>query len=115
MFDGLAAAPAAVSVRVEVNGAISEARPSSTTTNGFETMGGVDPGDVVAITVSDGVHTWALDPVVVPPPPTSLLPMEELLYAAIALTIATAWWMAGRTARAWRRPGATLTGVATAE
>ena len=115
MFDGLAAAPAAVSVRVAVNGAISEARPSSTTTNGFETMAAVDAGDVVAVTVSDGIHTWALDPVVVPPPPTSLLPMEELLYAAIVLTIGTAWWMAARTARAWRRPGAILTGAASAE
>jgi hypothetical protein len=58
----------------------------------------------VAVTVADGTRSWTLAPVVVPPPPTSMLPMEELIYGSIFLTIGTAWWIAGRTARAWRRP-----------
>ena len=37
----------------------------------------------------------------IPPPPTSMLPMPELIYSAIFLTFATAWWMARRTARVW--------------
>lgn len=114
MFDGLAASPAGVSVRVTVNGAASEVHRSATTANGFETMEPVDEGDVVAVTVDGGTATWDLAPVVVPPPPTSLLPMEELLYAAIFLTIGTAWWMVGRAARAWRRPPTQLTGAAPA-
>ena len=59
---------------------------------------------VVSVTVSEGTGTWTLDPVVVPPPPTSMLPMTELIYTSILLTAATAWWVVARTARAWRRP-----------
>lgn len=115
MFDGLAAAPAGVVVRVAVNGSPSEVRPSTTTANGFETIEGVDEGDVVRVTVADGGRgTWELAPIVVPAPPTAMLPMEELLYAAIVLTIGTAWWMVGRTARAWRRPARGLAGQAPA-
>ena len=104
VFDGLRAAPPAIQVGVLVNGASLEARPSTTTTNGFETAEGLDTGDVVVVSISDGRRVWELDPVVVPPAPTSLLPMEQLLYASIFLAIATAWWVASRTARAWRRP-----------
>jgi hypothetical protein len=69
----------------------------------------VTEGDVLTVTVSDGTQAWALDPVVVPPPPTSMLPMSELIYASIFLTFATAIWMARRTARAWRRPAVRAT------
>ena len=81
-----------------------EVRPSTTTPNGWETTEGVAEGDVVTVTISDGTQAWALDPVVVPPPPTSMLPMEELIYVSIVLTAGTAIWAAGRTTRAWRRP-----------
>ena len=114
MFDGLAAPPPGVTVRVTVDGTPSEVHPSTTTGNGFETVGGVAEGDVVVVTVADAGSTWELAPVVVPPPPTSLLPMEELLYGAIFLTIGTAWWMVGRAGRAWRRPPVKLTGAAPA-
>jgi hypothetical protein len=104
MFDGGAAVPAAAHVEVDVNAAPMEVRPSTTTANGWETAEGLDEGDVVSVTISDGGQAWALDPVVVPPPPTSMLPMQELIYTSIFLTLGTAWWVAGRTARAWRRP-----------
>ena len=112
MFDGLAATPAGVAVQVAVNGTPSDVRASATTANGFETMEGVDDGDRVVVTISAGGATWDLGTIVVPPPATSRLPMEELLYAAIFLTIGTAWWMVGRAARAWRRPSTRLTGGA---
>jgi hypothetical protein len=108
MVDAGTAAPASAVVTVDVNDRPMEVRPSTTTPNGWETTEGVAEGDTVAVTISDGVQTWALDPVVVPPPPTSMLPMPELIYASIVLTAATAWWAAGRTARAWRRPAVTL-------
>ncbi len=103
MFDGRAASPT-VDVIVAVNSTPMEVRPSLTTSNGWETAEGLAEGDVVAVTISDGIQAWDLDPVVVPAPPTSMLPMEELIYASIFLTAGTAWWLAGRTARAWRRP-----------
>ena len=108
MFDG-GTAPVEGGLGVEVNAAPMKVRPSATTSNAWETTLGVAEGDVVTVTVSDGTQSWALDPVVVPPPPTSMLPMEELLYASIVLTLGTAWWVAGRTARAWRRPTVTAT------
>ena len=114
LLDGLTAAPPTVSVRVTVNGTSLEMRPSTTTRNGFETAQGLDEGDVVAVTIAEDTGAWPLEPVVVPPPPLSLLPMEELIYGSIFLTIATAWWMAGRTARAWRRPANQGTTPATA-
>ncbi len=104
MFDGAASAPPAADVVVSVNSKPMETRLSTTTSNGLETTEGVAEGDVVAVTVADGSQAWALDPVVVPPPPTSMLPMQELIYASIFLTAGAAWWAAGRTARAWRRP-----------
>jgi hypothetical protein len=106
MFDGGAAVPAAANVSVTLNEEPLEVRPSTTTANGWETTQGLAEGDVVAVTISDGVQAWALDPVVVPPPPTSMLPMQELIYVSIFLTFSTALWVAGRTARAWRRPAA---------
>jgi hypothetical protein len=104
MFDGAAAAPPAADVDVAVNAKPMEVRPSTTTANGLETAEGLAEGDVVTVTVSDGSQAWALDPVVVPPPPTSMLPMPELIYTSIFLTLVTAVWVAGRTARTWRRP-----------
>ena len=51
---------------------------------------------MVAVTVSDGAQAWALAPVVVPPPPTSMLPMQELIYTSIFLTAGTAGgWQEG--------------------
>ena len=109
MFDGVRAAPPAIQVHVAVNSVSMDMRPSATTANGFQTLEGLDEGDVVTVSISDGAQAWELEPVAVPPPPTSLLPVEELLYASILLTIGSAWWVAGRTARAWRRPIAHFT------
>lgn len=107
MFDGAAAPPTAAGVAVEVNSKPMEVRPSTTTSSGWETTEGVAEGDVVTVTISDGSQSWVLDPVVVPPAPTSMLPMQELIWVSIAMTAAAAWWAAGRTARAWRRPAVT--------
>jgi hypothetical protein len=104
MFGDGAAASSAAGVNVAVNAEPMEIRPSTTTANGWETTEGVGEGDIVTVTISDGPQVWGLDPVVVPPPPTSMLPMQELIYASIFLTLVTALWLAGRTARAWRRP-----------
>jgi hypothetical protein len=104
MFGDGAASSSAAGVNVAVNAKPMEVRPSTTTANGWETTEGVGEGDVVTVTISDGSQGWALDPVVVPPPPTSMLPMQELIYASIFLTLVTELWLAGRTARAWRRP-----------
>ena len=104
MFDGSAVAPSDADVSIAVDSTPMEVRPSSTTSNGWETTKGVAEGDVVTVTVSDGTQAWDLDPVVVPPPPTSMLPMQELIYTSMFLTLGTAIWVVGRTARAWRRP-----------
>ena len=103
MFDGAASRPPA-DVSVTVNEKSMHVRPSTTTATGWETMEGVAEGETVAVAISEGGQTWQLDPLVVPPPPTSLIPMQELIYVSIFLTIGTAWWVVGRTARAWRRP-----------
>ena len=103
MFDGVSALPAA-DVQVLVDGHEMVVQPSGTTSNGVETTHGVAEGDVVAVTISDAAGTWELQPVVVPPPPTSVIPMPELIYTSIFLTLGTALWLFGRTARAWRRP-----------
>ena len=104
MFDDQPAVPAGAQVDVAVNGAPAVAQPSMTNANGLETADGLAPGDEVTVTVSNGIEAWRLEPVVVPPPATSMLPMQELIYTSIFLTAATAWWVARRTARAWRRP-----------
>jgi hypothetical protein len=97
-------APGRADVRVAVDSTPMDVLPSTTTPAAWETTAGLSEGDVVAVTVSDGGQTWDLDPVIVPPPPTSLIPMQELIYVSIFLTAGTALWVAGRTARAWRRP-----------
>jgi hypothetical protein len=104
IFDGGAVPSSEAAVKVAVDSAPMEVRPSTTTANGWETTDGVAEGDVVTVTIADGAETWDLGPVVVPPAPTSMLPMPELIYTSIFLTAGTAWWVAGRTARAWRRP-----------
>jgi hypothetical protein len=104
MFDGGEVLPAGTTVNVAVGSTPMEVRPSTTTANGWETTEGLAEGDVVTVTITDGSRTWDLVPVVVPPAPTSMLPMPELIYTSIVLTAGTAWWVAGRTARAWRRP-----------
>jgi hypothetical protein len=106
MFDGEEASLPAPDVAVTANSTAMEVRPSTTTANGWETIDGIAEGDVVRIAISDGSQAWELDPVVVPPAPTSMLPMQELIYASIFLTAGTACWVAARTARAWRRPAA---------
>ena len=109
MFDGEASTPPADDVAVTVNSTPMAVVPSTTTANGLETTDGVVEGDVLTVAISDGTQTWRLDPVIVPPPPTSMLPMSELIYSSIFLTFATAIWMARRTARAWRRPAVRAT------
>lgn len=104
LFDGDGAVPASVVVSVAVDSTPMTVERSPTTANGWETVDGLAEGDVVAVTIADGGQAWDLAPVVVPPPPTSMLPMQELIYASIFLTIGTGLWAAGRTARAWRRP-----------
>jgi hypothetical protein len=108
MFDSGPTVPAEAEVTVTVNATPMHVMPSATTPNGWETMEGVAEGDTVAVTIGDGSQTWALEPVVVPPPPTSMIPMNELIWLSIFLTAATAFWAAGRTRRAWRRPAVTL-------
>jgi hypothetical protein len=104
MFDGEASAPATAGVTVAVNAKPMQIGPSTTTRNGWETTDGIAEGDKVAVTITEGSQAWDLAPVVVPPPPTSMIPMPELIYTSIFLTFGTAVWVAGRTARAWRRP-----------
>ena len=109
MFDGEAGTPPAKDVDVAVNSTPMAVQPSTTTANGLETTEGVTEGDVLTVSVSDGTQAGRSIRCDVPPPPTSMLPMPELIYSAIFLTFATAWWMARRTARVWRRPVARAT------
>jgi hypothetical protein len=104
MFDGGAPAPPEADIVVTVNATPREVRPSTTTADGWETADGIAEGDVVTVAISDGDQAWHLAPVVVPPPPTSMIPMPELIYTSIFLTAGTALWAARRTGRAWRRP-----------
>lgn len=104
VFDGAQVPSASVVVGVEVNATVTAVQRSSTTVGGWETSAGVAEGDVVTVTISDAGRTWDLGPIIVPPAPTSMLPMEELIYLSMFLTIGTAWWAASRTARAWRKP-----------
>ncbi|HEX5013293.1 MAG TPA: hypothetical protein VFV72_03965 [Candidatus Limnocylindrales bacterium] len=92
-------------VRASLNSTLMTTRPSKTTAHAWETAEGVAEGDVIDVVISDGTGDWGLAPIVVPPPPTSLIPMQELIYTSIFLTAGTGWWAARRTARAWRRPG----------
>ena len=104
MFDDRASAPSEAVVTAAVNSMPMAIGPSITTANGWETMDGIAEGDVVSVSISDGSQVWDLDPVVVPPTPIAMLPMDELLYSSIFLTLATAVWLARRAARAWRTP-----------
>ena len=104
LFDGVAASPAGAAVSVAVNAMPMDVVRSSTTANGWETTMGVGVHDVVMVTITQGGESWGLDPVVVPPPTTSVLPMRELIYGSIVLTAVAALWALARTARAWRRP-----------
>ena len=104
MFDGGVALAPTAELTVAVDSVPVEVVPSTTSTNGWESADGLAEGAVVEVTIIDESQSWALDPVVVPPAATSVLPMQELLYTSIALTAATTWWVARRTARAWRRP-----------
>jgi hypothetical protein len=104
MVDGNAAAAGAPGIAVQVNATPLEVRPSTTTADGWETTTGITEGDVVSVTISDGDQSWDLESVVVPPPPTSMIPMPELIYTSIFLTAGTAVWAARRTGRTWRRP-----------
>ena len=108
MFDGATASPPSVAVGVAVNASPLDVLPSATTANGWETTVGVDVWDVITITISEGGQAWAVGPVVVPPPPTSMLPMRELVVVAILSTAGAALWAATRTARAWRRPAGSM-------
>jgi hypothetical protein len=56
------------------------------------------------VRVTDDDGSWALDTVTIPPPLTSVLPMRALIMISIFLATGVAWWAAGRTAQAWRRP-----------
>jgi hypothetical protein len=111
MFDGEAAGLPVPEVMVTANSTPMDLRPSITTSNGWETSDGIVEGDVVNVIISDGTQSWDLDPVIVPSAPTSMLPMQELIYASMFLTAGTACWVAARTARAWRRPAARASAV----
>jgi len=103
MFDdGMPDEGAVVSVRVGSENV--HVMPSLTTTGAWETMTGVEPEDVVSVTISERGEAWSVPTVVIPPPLTSVLPMRALIAISIFLATAVAWWVAGRTAQAWRRP-----------
>ncbi len=103
MFDdGIPDEGAVVSVQVGSENV--HVMPSLTTEGAWETMTGVEPDDVVSVTISERGNAWSLPTVVIPPPLTSVLPMRALIAISIFLATAVAWWVAGRTAQAWRRP-----------
>jgi hypothetical protein len=108
MLDGATTPDPVTAVTVAADGTPLVVGPSTTTSNGWETTEGVGEGTELVVAISDGQQTWSLEPVVVPPPPTSLIPMVELIYVSIFLTAATAIWMARRATRAWRRPGRSI-------
>ncbi len=91
-------------VSVTVGETSVEVVPSMTTERAWETTVGVEPGDLVEVRVTDDDGSWALDTVTIPPPLTSVLPMRALIMISIFLATGVAWWAAGRTAQAWRRP-----------
>lgn len=97
--DGSAPVPS-----VEVGEETLHVMPSTTTPGAWETMVGLETDDLLSVTISDPDGSWTLPTVRVPPPLTSLLPMRALIMISIFLATAVAWWAAGRTARAWRRP-----------
>ena len=108
MFDDGPAAAAEARVEVSVNGAPVHTMPSATTRNGWETMDGTSTNDVVQVAITKGDASWTMDPLTIPPPPMSVLPVQELLWASIFLTFATIVWLGRRATRAWRRPAVTV-------
>ena len=70
----------------------------------WETVAGVGTDDQVTVTVSSSEGSWTIPTIVIPPPLTSILPMRLLIAISIFLAAGVAWWAAGRTSRAWRRP-----------
>ena len=103
MFDGLDPGPS-TEVMVQLGSTPVEVIPSMTTPGAWETTVGVGTDDLVTVTVSNSDGSWTLPTIVIPPPLTSILPMRLLIAISIFLATAVAWWAAGRTARAWRRP-----------
>ena len=100
--DGMPDEGAVVSVQVDSENV--HMMRSVTTTGAWETMTGVEPDDVVSVTISERGEAWSAPTVVIPPPLTSVLPMRALIAISIFLATAVAWWIGGRTAQAWRRP-----------
>ena len=91
-------------VSVQVGSEKVHVMPSLTTDGAWETMTGVEPDDVVSVTVSERGEAWTVPSVVIPPPLTSMFPMRALIAISIFLATAVVWWIGGRTAQAWRRP-----------
>ena len=91
-------------VSVQVGSEDVHVMQSLTTTGAWETMTGVEPDDVVTVTISERSETWSLPTVVIPPPLASIFPMRALIAISIFLASVVAWWVAGRTTQAWRRP-----------
>jgi hypothetical protein len=91
-------------VSVQVGSEDVHVMSSLTTPGAWETMTGVEPNDVVSVTISERGGGWSLPTVVIPPPLTSVLPMRALIAISIFLATAVAFWIGGRTAQAWRRP-----------
>ena len=91
-------------VSVQVGSENVHVMPSMTTTGAWETMTGVEPDDVVLVTISERGKSWSVPSVVIPPPLTSMFPMRASIAISIFLATAVAFWIGGRTAQAWRRP-----------
>ena len=103
IFDDLAPGPDA-GVLVDVGSSRVDVIPSMTTPGAWETTVGVETDDLVTVTISNNEGAWAMPTVIIPAPLTSILPMRLLVATSIFLATAVAYWAAGRTARAWRRP-----------
>ena len=102
MFDEAPGADTEVSIQVGPDPV--EVVPSLTTPGAWETTAGVGTDDQVTVTVSSSKGSWTIPTIVIPPPLTSILPMRLLIAISIFLAAGVAWWAAGRTSRAWRRP-----------
>ena len=103
MFDDQAPG-ADIEVSIQVGTDPVEVVPSMTTPGAWETTAGVGTDDQVTVTVSGSAGSWTIPTIVIPPPLTSILPMRLLIAISIFLAAGVAWWAAGRTSRAWRRP-----------
>jgi hypothetical protein len=103
MFDDQAPGPD-TEVSIQVGTDPVEVVPSMTTPGAWETVAGVGTDDQVTVTVSSSTGSWTVPTIVIPPPLTSILPMRLLIAISIFLAAGVAWWAAGRTSRAWRRP-----------